>query len=58
MGSPLAVDKSKPLEKGSGAELRSKSRLTCGGLVMTNELDSRVAVVHTSGAFQKKAILF
>ena len=26
--------------------IRSKSRLTCGGLVMANERDSRVAVVH------------
>ena len=26
--------------------IRSNSRLTCGGLVMANERDSRVAVVH------------
>ena len=32
--------------KGRRGRIRSKSRLTCGGLVMTNERDSRVAVVH------------
>ena len=43
----LAVDLSKPLEKGGGAELNYlKSTLTCGGLVTVNELDSRVAIVH------------
>ena len=26
--------------------IRSKNRLTCGGLVMANERDPRVAVVH------------
>ena len=26
--------------------IRPKSKLTCGGLVMANERDSRVAVVH------------
>ena len=37
---------SKPLEKGGGAEFKSKSRLKWGGLVTANERDSRFAVVH------------
>ena len=43
----LAADESKPLfMKGRSGRTRSKSRLTCGGLVKGNERDSGVMVVH------------
>ena len=41
----LAATKVSRFTKAAG-RIRSKSRLTCGGLVMANERESRVAVVH------------